>query len=148
MGDLFFPVGPELFHPAVELLAELAVQVSRGLVPGRRRRDGRAQVSKRYLFELRHRRLSSVEPDRLLDRRSELLCESEDRLTGDLGPAFGASTLAFFRDRSADAWDATRGKTLGYGSLFRGQAREQEVAVGRSGLEARGAPACWGLGSP
>jgi hypothetical protein len=72
VGDLLLPTSTELFHTAVELFTELAVELPRGLVPGRRSSNGRAQVPKRDLLELGDCCLGAVKPDCLLHRRSDL----------------------------------------------------------------------------
>jgi hypothetical protein len=87
-GDLVLPVGAELLDPSVQFLTELAVEISRRLVARSRGDDSRAKVAQGDLIKLRNYCFGPVEPDRLLDRRGELLRKSEDRLAGHLGPAF------------------------------------------------------------
>jgi hypothetical protein len=88
VGDLLFPVRAELLDSPVEFLTKLAVQVSGYLVTWRGRDHCRSKIPKRDLVQLCGCCFGSVEPDRLLDGRRELLGERQDRLASDLRPAF------------------------------------------------------------
>ena len=123
VGDLLFPVGAELLYSPVEFLTKLSVEISGRLVTRCCRHDGRSQVPKGDLIKLCNRCFRSVEPDRLLDGRCELLGKREDRLARDLGPAFRASPFPLCGNRSTDCWYASGREAFRDGSLLRRQAR-------------------------
>jgi hypothetical protein len=135
-GDLLLPVGAELLHPPVELLTKLAVQISGCFVTRGCSDDRRSKIAKGDLLKLRNGRFRSVEPDRLLDGWGELLGKGEDRLAGDLGPAFGTSPLPLCGDRSTNCRYASGRQAFRDGSLLGRQACKQEIAMGRSRFEA------------
>ncbi len=91
-------------------------------------------------------RLGPVEPGGLLHRRGQLLRESEDGVSGDLGPAFRAGSLAFFGYRAADSWDTSRSEPFRNRTLLGSKACQQQVAVRGSRLEPRGGSAGAGSG--
>ncbi len=95
-----------------------------------------AEVAKRYAIELCDCRLRSIKPDGLLDGRRQLLGESQDRLAGSFGPAFGSGPLPLFGHGSANRWYAPGAEPFRDGPLLRRQAREQGVAMRRAGFEA------------
>jgi hypothetical protein len=123
VGDLLFPVGAEPLYSPVEFLTKLSVEISGRLVTRCCRHDGRSQVPKGDLIKLCNRCFRSVEPDRLLDGRCELLGKREDRLARDLGPAFRASPFPLCGNRSTDCWYASGREAFRDGSLLRRQAR-------------------------